>query len=176
MRSLLCLFQIWWIQLFRKPLGFIFYTYGMGVMLKCITSTSGRGRREKQVKETQKDRNTERQKHRKTTGRMCKAKPKSRSSGSRTQKGNTAPRSKVTQTNKLKHKIHKQNICNLCCKDRNAKIPPTYWILLVVRMGWHQLLLSHIFLYFLSVRTFQCLFPWLQYLLPFKSPSCPLKP
>ena len=52
----------------------------MGVMLLRITSTSGRGRREKpkhdqeQVKETQKDRNTERQKHRKTRGRMCKAK------------------------------------------------------------------------------------------------------
>ena len=118
-RSFLRLFQIWWIPLFRKPLGFIFYKYSMGVMLIHITSTSGRGRREKpkydqeQVKETQKDRNTERQKHRKTRGRMCKAQPKSRSSGSRTQKGNTAPRSKVTQTNDTqtqKHKVHKQSI------------------------------------------------------------------
>ena len=127
MRSLLRLFQIWWIPLFRKPLGFIFYTYGMGVMLKCITSTSGRGRREKQVKETQKDRNTERQKHRKTTGRMCKAKLKSRSSRSRTQKGHIAPRSKVHQTNNTqtqKHKVHEQNGCNIYCKDKNDQNTP----------------------------------------------------
>ena len=133
MRSLLCLFQIWWIPLFRKPLGFFFYAYDMGVMLIHITSTSGRGRREKpkydqeQVKETQKDRNTERQKHRNVTGRMCKAKPKSRSSGSRTQKGNTAPRSKVPQTNNTqtqKHKVHKQNVCNICCKGKNDQNTP----------------------------------------------------
>ena len=96
--SLLCLFQIWWIPLFRK-----------------------------QVKETQKDRNTERQKHRKTTGRMCKAKLKSRSSRSRTQKGHIAPRSKVHQTNNTqtqKHKVQKQNICNVCCKGRNGQNNP----------------------------------------------------